>query len=103
MTIDRRKFLTITGSSVAASILAACNSRGPKAAQKLVSYAEKKNEQIERALFRHTSMDATIAGSKLAGPALPSYFISKTVPVWDEAAKGKWKLEIGGMVDKPMK
>lgn len=103
MTIDRRKFLTITGSSVAASILAACNSRGPQSAEKLLNYAEKKNEKLERALLRHTSMDATISGSKLAGPALPSYFISKTVPMWDEAATGKWTLEIGGMVDKPMK
>ncbi|HUR00565.1 MAG TPA: molybdopterin-dependent oxidoreductase [Gemmatimonadaceae bacterium] len=103
MTIDRRKFLTITGSSVAAGILAACNSRGPKAAEKLVRYAEKKNEQIERALFRHTSMDATISGSQLAGAALPSYFISKTVPIWDEATRGKWTLEIGGMVNRPMK
>jgi hypothetical protein len=63
MTLDRRKFLTITGSSVAAGILAACNSRGPKAADKLLAYAEKKNEKVERSLFRHTSMDATIAGS----------------------------------------
>ncbi len=103
MTIDRRKFLTITGSSVAASILAACNSRGPKSAEKLVNYAERKNEIVERALFRHTSMDATIAGTQLAGAALPSYFISKTVPVWSEAAQGTWTLEIGGLVDNPLK
>ncbi|MEP6509158.1 MAG: molybdopterin-dependent oxidoreductase [Gemmatimonadales bacterium] len=103
MTIDRRKFLTITGSSVAASILAACNARGPKSAGKLLSYAERKNEQLERTLFRHTSMDATISGTRLAGAALPSYFISKTVPMWDPSAKGTWTLEIGGMVDRPFK
>lgn len=103
MTIDRRKFLTITGSSVAASILAACNARGPKSASKLLSYAERKNEQLERSLFRHTSMDATISGTRLAGAALPSYFISKTVPMWDPSAKGTWTLEIGGMVDRPFK
>ncbi len=103
MTIDRRKFLTITGSSVAASILAACDSRGPKSAARLLSYAERKNEQVERTLFRHTSMDATISGTRLAGAALPMYFISKTVPMWDQAAKGAWTLEIGGMVDRPFK
>lgn len=103
MTIDRRKFLTITGSSAAASILAACNARGPKSASKLLSYAERKNEQLERSLFRHTSMDATISGTRLAGAALPSYFISRTVPMWDPSAKGAWTLEIGGMVDRPFK
>jgi DMSO/TMAO reductase YedYZ molybdopterin-dependent catalytic subunit len=102
MSIDRRRFITITGSSVAAAILASCNSRGPKAAEKLLKYAERKNEGLERSLFRHTSMDATIEGSKLAGSALPSYFISKTVPVWSDAVRGPWSLEIGGMVDRPL-
>jgi DMSO/TMAO reductase YedYZ molybdopterin-dependent catalytic subunit len=103
MTIDRRRFLTVTGSSVAAAILASCNSRGPKAADKLLKYAERRNEGLERALFRHTSMDATIEGSKLAGNALPSYFVSRTVPVWSDAVRGPWSLEIGGMVDRPMR
>lgn len=103
MTIDRRKFITITGASISAAILASCNSRGPKSAAKLVKYAERKNEVVERALFRHTSMDETIAGAKFAGSQLPSYFISKTVPVWSDAANGPWSLEIGGMVDKPVK
>lgn len=102
MTIDRRKFVTLTGSALSA-FLAACDSRGPKSAQKILSYAERKNESLERALFRHTAMDETIAGGKLAGNALPSYFVSKTVPVWDEAQRGPWSLEIGGMVNKPLK
>lgn len=103
MTIDRRKFLGITGASVAASILAACDSRGPKSADRLLNYAEKKNEKLERSLLRHTSMDATISGTRLAGAALPSYFISKTVPMWNDAQRGQWTLEIGGMVDTPLK
>lgn len=102
MTIDRRRFITVTGSSVAAAILASCNSRGPKSADKVLKYAERKNEGLERALFRHTSMDATIEGSKLAGNALPSYFVSRTVPVWSDAVRGPWSLEIGGMVDRPL-
>lgn len=103
MTIDRRKFLGITGASVAASILAACDSRGPKSADRLLNYAERKNEKLERLLLRHTSMDATISGTRLAGAALPSYFISKTVPMWNDAQRGQWTLEIGGMVDTPLK
>lgn len=103
MSMDRRRFITITGSAVAASILASCDSRGPKAAEKLLRYAERKNETLERALFRHTSMDAPIKGAGLAGAALPAYFISRTVPLWSDAINGVWSLEIGGMVDRPMR
>ena len=102
MTIDRRRFITISGSAISASILAACDSRGPKAAEKLLRYAERKNEVLERALFRHTAMDAPIAGTKLTGAALPAYFISQTVPIWSEAMRGPWSLEIAGLVDRPM-
>ena len=101
--IDRRRFLELAGSGFTAALLAACDSRGPKAAERLLRYAERKNEILERALFRHTAMDAPVAGAKLAGNALPSYFISPTVPIWDEAARGSWTLEVGGMVDKPLK
>ena len=99
----RRHFLSLSGSAISSALLAACDSRGPKSAERLLRYAERKNEALERALFRHTSMDAPVAGSRLAGSALPSYFISKTVPVWDEAQRGTWTLELGGMVRKPMK
>lgn len=103
MTIDRRKFLSLSGSFVSTAILAGCDSRGPKAAERLLRYAERKNEVVERALFRHTSMDFAPAGAKLAGNALPSYFISKTVPIWNESERGVWQLEVGGLVDRPMK
>lgn len=102
MTIDRRKFVSLSGSALSAFI-AACNSRGPEGAEKLLRYAERKNEAVERALFRHTAMDVPAAGGRLAGNALPSYFISKTVPVWNEAERGVWRLEVGGMVDRPAK
>jgi DMSO/TMAO reductase YedYZ molybdopterin-dependent catalytic subunit len=101
--IDRRKFITITGASLSSAFLAGCDSRGPKAAERLLRYAERKNEGLERMLFRHTSMDAPIRGAKLAGDALPSYYISRTVPVWNESERGTWQLEIGGLVERPMK
>ena len=102
MNIDRRKFVSLSGSALSA-FLAACDSRGPKSAEKLLRYAERKNETLERALFRHTAMDYPIAGKRLAGDALPSYFISKTVPIWDASVRGPWMLEVGGMVDRPVK
>lgn len=100
--IDRREFLS-WGGIVSAAFLAACNSRGPKAATKLLKYAERKNRVVERALFRHTSMDVVRPSAYDAGIKLPSYFISPTVPVWDESLRGKWALEVSGLVAKPVR
>ena len=102
MTMDRRRFFTLSGSAVSSALLAACDSRGPRSAERLLRYAERKNEAVERALMRHTAMDAP-ASARLAGNALPSYFISDTVPIWDESQRGKWTLEIGGLVQRPVK
>lgn len=99
--LDRRDFLAL-GGIAAAAFLAACNSRGPKSAEKLLRYAERKNRGIERALFRHTSMDVVPANAFAAGNKLPSYYVSRTVPVWDEGVRGKWKLEVSGLVSNPL-
>ena len=99
--IDRRDFLAL-GGIAAAAFLAACNSRGPKSAEKLLRYAERKNRGIERALFRHTSMDVVRANAFAAGNKLPSYYVSRTVPVWNESVRGKWKLEVSGLVSNPL-
>jgi DMSO/TMAO reductase YedYZ molybdopterin-dependent catalytic subunit len=101
--VDRREFLTVSGGLVSAAFLAACNSRGPKAADKLLKYAERKNRTLERALYRHTAIDMVQPGAHEAGNKLPSYFIAPTVPVWDESARGKWTLEVSGLVDRPIK
>ena len=97
--IDRRQFLWLTGTSV----LAACNSEGPKSAQRLLRYAERKNEIVERGLFRHTSMD--VAGSSVpnTGVAFPMYYIASAVPVWNVATAGPWTLEVSGAVDRPLR
>lgn len=99
--LDRRDFLAF-GGLVSAAFLAACNSRGPKSAEKLLRYAERKNRGVERALFRHTSMDVVPSNAFAAGNKLPSYFVSPTVPVWDESVRGKWKLEVSGLVSNPL-
>lgn len=98
----RRDFLAATGALGAAWLLDACNSGGPKGAQRLLRYAERRNEVIERALFRHTSMDSPSARWRAAGSALPSYFVAPRVPVWDTAARGAWTLEISGLVRRPL-
>jgi DMSO/TMAO reductase YedYZ molybdopterin-dependent catalytic subunit len=99
--LDRRDFLA-WGGIFSAALLGACNSRGPKSAEKLLRYAERKNRVVERALFRHTSMDRVPGNAFAAGNKLPSYYVSPTVPIWDESVRGKWKLEVSGLVSNPL-
>ncbi len=100
--LDRRRFLLASGGALGAAVLAACDSMGPRSAKPLLDLAMRKNETLERALYRHTSMNVPQSGAATAGPAFPSYFISDTVPMWDDAALGVWRLEIGGLVDHPV-
>ena len=99
---DPRAFLRAAGLSAAALALTACDSRGPREAARLLRYAERKNERIERALVSHTSMNHGSPGARIAGDAFPSYHISDAVPVWDPAMRGAWRLEVGGMVARPL-
>ena len=100
MIIDRRRFLAVSAASVSGAFLSACDANPEKGA-KLLAFAESKNELLERGLFRHTAMDQVPSSAKLAGNAFPRYFISDTVPVWDPAVRGEWKLEVSGAVQRP--
>lgn len=101
--IDRRRFLATGGSALAALAAIACDSRGPQSAQRALSFAMDANARLEAGLFRHTSMDSPRDAALLAGNRFPSYFISETVPTWNEAASGPWVLEVGGLVTRPLK
>ena len=101
--IDRRDFVIRGAGLVSAAFLAACDSARPKNADKLLRYAERKNLVVERKLFRHTSMDVVATGAHDSGNKLPSYFVSPTVPVWDESVRGKWALEVSGLVGNPVR
>jgi len=100
--LDRRRFLAAASGALGTLALAACDSMGPRSAKRVLMLAESGNEKIERALFRHSSMDAPRASATAAGSHFPSYFVSDTVPVWDEATRGVWRLEVGGLVRKPL-
>jgi DMSO/TMAO reductase YedYZ molybdopterin-dependent catalytic subunit len=102
MSMDRRRFLTISAASLSGAVLTACNAN-PEKAGKLLAFAERKNEVLERDMFRHTAMDRVPASAGVSGDAFPKYFISDTVPVWDPAVLGAWSLEISGAVRKPVK
>lgn len=103
---DRREFLRLAlgglGAASLGGFLSACDSRGPEQARGALELAESANEKLERVLMRHTSMDEA-ASARLAGRALPSYYVSRSVPVWDEAERGPWTLEVDGLVERPMR
>ncbi len=98
---NRRDFLAAGASSLTTALLAACGSHGPDEAEKILRFAERQNEVVERWLLRHTAMNH--AQGHNAGNAFPMYFISKTVPTWDTATRGPWTLEVSGLVDRPMR
>ena len=60
----RRDFVVGGSVSIAAALLGACDSEGPKQAERLLDFAERKNEALERSIFRHTSMDKAKAGAR---------------------------------------
>jgi DMSO/TMAO reductase YedYZ molybdopterin-dependent catalytic subunit len=106
MGIDRRVFLRagvgVGGGALAALALGGCNAQGPKSAEPILTAAQRWNEKVERALFRHRAMNVAPSGATLAGGKFPSYFVSDEVPIWDEKARGVWRLEIGGLVQRPV-
>lgn len=107
--VSRRQLLgalaRTTGSALAAaygtSLLAACGSRGPDSAQDVLRSQARRNETVERWLFRHTAMDH--GGGPLAGAAFPNYHVAPAVPVWNAARDGAWALDIAGLVDRPQR
>ena len=100
--MNRRQFLTVGAGSVAVTALGACDSFGPKSAAPLLKLAERKNETLERWLFRPGSRDRVAAGARLSGRSFPRYFVSDTVPMWNEAQRGVWRLEVAGAVRQPL-
>jgi DMSO/TMAO reductase YedYZ molybdopterin-dependent catalytic subunit len=101
----RRDFLTRSAGFAAAALLAGCDSRGPAWAGATLDRAERQNEKVERWLQQHLAMGdvhRAARGAKDAGRAFPHYMISPTVPVWDDAARGPWRLHVTGLVERPL-
>ncbi len=101
MTIDRRRFLSITAATFSSALLVACDAN-PESAAKLLALAESKNEGLERGIFRHSRMNSVPASAKLAGQDFPKYFVSKRMPMWDPAVRGVWRLDVSGAVRTPL-
>ena len=101
--MNRRAFIAAGAGVFAGVALSGCNSRGPDSASGLLAAASRWNERLERSLFRHNAMNTAPASALAAGARFPSYFVADEVPVWDEATQGTWRLEIGGMVRRPLR
>ena len=101
--MNRRRFLSIGGAGIASALFLSCDSEGPRAVQPVLRAATRWNERVERALFRHRSMDHAPRNARLAGNAYPRYYISDRVPMWDTAARGTWMLEVSGLVRQEMR
>jgi DMSO/TMAO reductase YedYZ molybdopterin-dependent catalytic subunit len=101
MSLDRRRFITVSAATLSSAVLAACD-KNPRSADRLLALAERKNESLERGIFRHDAMNRVPASAKLAGGDFPKYFVSEQMPVWDAAARGVWRLEVSGAVRRPV-
>ncbi|HKV49874.1 MAG TPA: molybdopterin-dependent oxidoreductase [Gemmatimonadaceae bacterium] len=99
--MKRRHFIEWTALSFTSALVLACDSEGPRSARPALRAGERWNEKVERALFRHRSMDYGTA--VLAGAAYPNYFVSDRVPVWNEAVRGPWSMEVTGLVERPFR
>src|SRR6185312_12499321 len=80
-----------------------CNSYGPRSARGLLRVAERGNESIERTLLRQGSRDVASHAARDARSAFPVYYISNTLPMWDERVRGPWALEVTGLVAHPLR
>ena len=101
--IDRRQFLALGAGALTSIASGGCDWKGPPGSGRVLRAADRWNERVERALYRHRAMNAAPAGARAAGVDFPAYFISPEVPVWDEAARGTWRLEVGGLVTRPLR
>ena len=99
--VDRRRFLVAAGGGIAAALVG-CDSYGSPRFAPALALAERSNERVERLLLRHRSEDRIPSGARLTGNAFPQYFVSDTVPMWDESVRGAWRLEVGGAVRRAL-
>jgi DMSO/TMAO reductase YedYZ molybdopterin-dependent catalytic subunit len=99
--VDRRDFVRLATLLAGGALLAGCNARGPGEVRTLLRAIGRGNERLERWLFDPARRDDGAPGTRVAGARFPSYFISRTVPVWDATARGEWRLTVDGAVRRP--
>jgi len=98
--IDRRGFLKLGAAGGAASLVAACGWDGGSAIRPQLSAISRLNDWVgEHILFSPTRLAPTYDATQRTSQ-LPSYFISRTVPMLKDPAS--WRLRVTGKVAHPL-
>ena len=97
--IDRRSFLRLAAGAGTASLVASCGWDGGNAVKPLLLDVSRLNDWVgEKILFSRNRLTRQYDVSERTA-RLPSYFISRTMPMLQDPAS--WKLEVGGLVRRP--
>ncbi len=98
--IDRRAFVTLGLGSGAAALLAACGWDGGKLVRPGLWSISRVNDWVgEKILYSPTRLARTYDSSERSA-SLPSYFISRTMPMLGDPAA--WRLRVDGLVAQPL-
>ncbi len=98
--IDRRAFVTLGLGSGAAALLAACGWDGGNLVRPGLWSISRVNDWVgEKILYSPTRLARTYDSSERSA-SLPSYFISRTMPMLGDP--GAWRLRVDGLVAQPL-
>jgi DMSO/TMAO reductase YedYZ molybdopterin-dependent catalytic subunit len=98
--IDRRGFVTLAAGASAASLAVACGWDGGRLVRPGLLDISRVNDWVgEKIFFSPTRLARTYDASERS-VALPSYFISRTMPMLEDPAA--WRLRVDGLVAQPL-
>ncbi len=97
---DRRAFFKLAGGAGTASLVAACGWDGGDAIRPKLLAVSRLNDWVgEKLLYSPTRVARTYDPAQRAA-TLPSYFISRTVPLLEHPAA--WRFKVDGLVRQPL-
>ena len=98
--VDRRTFMRLVAAGGTASLVAACGWDGGNAIRPRLLDISRVNDWVgEKILFSPTRLARTYSSAERSA-ALPSYFISSMMPMLDDPAA--WRLRVDGLVAQPL-
>lgn len=98
--IDRRGFLRIAAGAGTASLAAACKWDGGSVVRPRLLDISRVNDWVGEKLLYSPSRRAREYGTAERSAQVPSYFISRSVPMLQDPAA--WRLRVGGLVRRPL-
>src|SRR6266576_1350732 len=98
--VDRRAFLRLGVAAGAGALAAGCGWDGGSLVRPGLWSISRVNDWVgEKLLYSHTRLARTYPASERSA-ALPSYFISRTMPMLGDPAA--WRLRVDGLVAQPL-